>query len=658
MNSARTTLDQAIIENDASYFSCVVESSPDCVRILDLCGRVEFMNERGQRLFEIEDFAANRGGYWPDLWPQAARAAVEAAVEAARGGETHRFRAYCPTATGFPRWWDTVVSPVYDKGCAAPVRLLATSRDVTAELDLRACLDSIVESVPVALMVKDAADGRLLLINRAAEDLVGRPRAEMVGKTEFECFPAEFVERWRRSDVEAITTGRTHVEEETITLDSGERHFYRSMKVATPANEGPQRVIVVCEDITSQVAAADALRSALEVSKDASRLKSEFLANMSHEIRTPLNGVLAVADLLARTTLDAEQREMVGLVQRSGGALQRLLNDVLDLARLDAGRLELEARAFDVTALAAAAGDRAARAAAAKGLAFELNIQAPSWIVGGDPVRLTQILDHILSNAVRFTKAGHVRLSVSGHREGGVARMRFEVRDTGPGFDESQKDRLFRRFEQADGSLSRAHQGSGLGLPLSSALAQLMGGVLDATSRPGEGSLFTLELPLDLCEGERTPDRRDDEGCTAEGSGATSLRVLLAEDHPINQRVVQLMLAPADVDLTCVDNGQEAVETLERQDFDLVLMDMQMPVMDGLTATRLIRERERRTGARRTPIISVTANILPEHVRASREAGADLHLPKPLSVAGLFQAIEAVLTSTVEVGADQACRVA
>jgi len=428
-------------------------------------------------------------------------------------------------------------------------------------------------------------------------------------------------------------------------LDSGERRTYRTLKIATPMTDGPRRLVVVCEDVTAQKAAADALREALRASEESNRLKSEFLANMSHETRTPLNGVLSVADLLGRTELDAGQQQMVDLIQRSGAALQRLLSNVRDLARLDAGQLELEEREFDIGVLVTALADEAARAAAEKGLNFRLDVQAPARMVRGDPARVRQILENPLDNAVKFTAAGTVGLRVAGTREGERASLRFEVHDTGPGFDETQKARIFGSFEQADGSLTRAHGGSGLGLPLASCLARLVGGAIGAASVAGNGAVFALELPLTAS----LASAGEDAGATRSPAGFESrpgtLRVLLAEDYPINRRVVEMMLAPAGVDLTCVENGAEAVEALERQSFGLVLMDMQMPVMDGLTATRLIRQREGRTGVRRTPIVSVTANVLADHVRANLAAGADLHLAKPLTVAALFEAMNAALSA-------------
>jgi CheY-like chemotaxis protein len=375
------------------------------------------------------------------------------------------------------------------------------------------------------------------------------------------------------------------------------------------------------------------LTEARDAAEAATVAKSQFLANMSHEIRTPLNGVVGVVDALSRTPLDGRQREMVELVRSSGQTLERLLSDVLDISRIESGKLEIETRPFDLNAAVHAVASLMALRAQEKGVAFvvEMEVGDDVWVVG-DEVRIKQILTNLISNAVKFTDGGEVRL----HGEGiGGDAYRFTVTDTGVGFDASRKDQIFGRFQQADSSITRRFGGSGLGLAISGELATLMGGVLDCESVLGEGSRFWVSLPLERCA-KPVSEVRDSARNPAD---ERLIRVLLADDHPVNRRVVQMILEGAEVDLVAVEDGLQAVETFALGGFDLVLMDMQMPVMDGLSATRAIRAHEAAHSRHPTPIVMLTANAGREYVEAAAQAGADAHLAKPISAEALLQLI-------------------
>jgi CheY-like chemotaxis protein len=259
----------------------------------------------------------------------------------------------------------------------------------------------------------------------------------------------------------------------------------------------------------------------------------------------------------------------------------------------------------------------------------------------GDAVRLRQILINLLSNAVKFTEKGRVTISA---RPAAPGVARFTVTDTGVGFASNEKHRLFGRFEQADGSITRRFGGSGLGLAISSQLAELMGGTLDCDGTPGEGARFWLDLPLPPAEtAPETPRTTADSDVDTEDRGDRPLRVLLADDHPTNRTVVRLMLADFGVDVRTVENGREAVEAARSGAFDVILMDMQMPVMDGLDATRKIREHEAAAGLDRTPVLMLTANAMPEHREAGVRAGADGHVAKPVTATALLTALDEVL---------------
>jgi signal transduction histidine kinase/CheY-like chemotaxis protein len=408
----------------------------------------------------------------------------------------------------------------------------------------------------------------------------------------------------------------------------------------------------------------ESLKRARDIAEAANSAKSTFLANMNHEVRTPLNGVLGTASVLASTPLEPRQKQMVALISSSGEALLGILNDVLDMVELGKGGMTVADEPFDLDASLRDLTDDAAAAAAAKGLAFRVcaDLEAFGW-VAGDRRRFEQVLSNLLSNAVKFTDAGEVALTVS--READV--WRFEVRDTGIGFDPSKIEQMFEPFSQADGSMTRRAGGAGLGLSLARPMARAMGGDLSCTGAPGLGACFTFTLPLpaslgrtedidsvagpadapaptdpkEATEATEALDATEPPGPDAQGD---AIRVLLADDHPNNRAVVELILGSLGVEIVSVENGAEAVEAFKAQPFDVVLMDLQMPVMDGLTAIREIRAHEMRQGGARTPIVVVSANAQSEHLHDSAQSGADAHLAKPILAPALLAAIDEALT--------------
>jgi len=368
----------------------------------------------------------------------------------------------------------------------------------------------------------------------------------------------------------------------------------------------------------------------------ASVAKSEFLANMSHEIRTPLNGVLAMAHVLHRADLPPREKEAAGVICASGEMLERLLSDVLDLAKVEAGQMTLESAPFDAADLTRSVAALCQMRAEEKKVGMEVEIDpAAEGHYLGDTVRVRQVLNNLVSNAVKFTSGGEVRIQLALSPDGA---LRFTVSDTGVGFDPAMKSRLFDRFEQADGSITRRFGGSGLGLAISRRLVEMMDGTLDCDGAPGVGARFWFELPLARAAGPE-PATTTLAEVASEAARTRELRLLVADDHATNLKVVEIILAGSGVSVTAVTDGQQAVAAHSRQAFDLILMDMQMPVMDGLTAVALIRAAEAAAGAVRTPIIMLTANASPEHVSAGRAAGADRHMTKPISPAELLSAI-------------------
>ena len=402
-------------------------------------------------------------------------------------------------------------------------------------------------------------------------------------------------------------------------------------------------VFIVLALLLWQAHVARALRRARQNAEAANTAKSEFLANMSHEIRTPLNGVVAVADMLARADLGAREQEMVEIIRSSGDTLQRLLSDVLDLARIESGKITIESAPFHVGEMVRGVAALSQLRCEEKGVLLTVAI-APDLdgLVSGDMVRVRQVVTNFLSNAVKFTEAGSIQVTAE---RTGSGMARFTVVDTGVGFDPASKGRVMGRFQQADSSITRRFGGTGLGLAICAELAGLMGGLVDCESTPGKGALFWMELPLPPAEVEAAAPLPS----SAAPDEGGRLRILVADDHPTNRRVLELMLHDV-ADLVSAENGREALDALAAGPaFDLVLMDMQMPVMDGLTAVREIRRLEAAQVRPRLPVIMLTANAMPEHIADAAAAGADLHLGKPFTAETLFDAIgEAVAVGVAE----------
>ena len=387
----------------------------------------------------------------------------------------------------------------------------------------------------------------------------------------------------------------------------------------------------------------DELVEARDAAEAANVLKSHFLANMSHEIRTPLNGVLAMAQIMAMGEMAPKQRERLGVIHQSGEALLTVLNDILDLSKIEAGRMELEDADFDTGELAGKLEAAHQPAAAAKGLSFSVDVTpAALGVRRGDVVRLQQILNNLLANAVKFTHAGEVRMLIDGEGENGEGGIKVSVTDTGIGVPSDKLPLLFQKFSQVDSSTTRQFGGTGLGLAICRELAQLMGGNVWAESIQGVGSTFFLSAPLRRVSAA-TPAAAGLGAPHAAAAGMSSLRILAAEDNATNQLVLKTVISTFGLEVDIVPDGQKAVEAWAAGDYDLILMDIQMPVMDGITATREIRAAEARTGQRRTPIIALSANAMVHQVKEYLNAGMDMHVAKPIQLAKLHDALERVL---------------
>jgi PAS domain S-box-containing protein len=401
--------------------------------------------------------------------------------------------------------------------------------------------------------------------------------------------------------------------------------------------EGPEAetmIISVSRNIDTRVALEAELTEARRRAEAAAAAKSDFLANMTHELRTPLNAIIGFSGILGRSDrLASEDARHARLIHDASQSLLELVNDVLDFSKLEAGAAELEAHPFDPAEIAASVTSLLADQALGRGLDLRLEVLGQTRPVMGDGARIRQVLMNFLSNAMKFTNAGSVGVRMEQTPAGDAGdRLRVEVTDTGIGVAPDQIVHLFDRFTQADASVSRRYGGTGLGLAICKRNIELMGGTLGVDSQPGEGSTFWFELTLPLAEDADEPVAAPSP--TPDGP----LRLLVVEDVAVNRELIQTLLAPFDIAIETAENGVQAVERMTHGTFDIVLMDIQMPIMDGLSATRAIRALPQ-AQARTIPIIAMTANVLPEQVRTCLEAGMNDHLGKPISPATLLETL-------------------
>ncbi|MHB8283373.1 MAG: ATP-binding protein [Caulobacteraceae bacterium] len=387
--------------------------------------------------------------------------------------------------------------------------------------------------------------------------------------------------------------------------------------------------------VQAQAALISELQQARDLADAASKAKSAFLGVVSHELRTPMNGVLGAAQLLQQTRLDSSQTEFVSMIRDSGGVLLTLLNDILDVIKIEGGRMTIDPVEVDMAALVENLEPIWSACAAEKHIAYsyEIDPQIPARVLA-DPTRLSQILHNLLSNAIKFTQTGEVRLTVSATPRGDdQADFKIAVHDTGVGISAGDIARLFQPFTQLDTRVAREFQGAGLGLSLSKRLADAMGGEIEVVSEVGRGSIFTLTLAAEVVAWDAHAEELVEE--IAAPPGRT---ILVVEDHPTNRKILEISLGALGHSVFTAENGSLAVELCGLQSFDLVLMDINMPVMDGLTATRAIRDSQGPNCD--VPIVIVSASARSEDEAAGRDAGADGHIHKPLDLNKMAVVVE------------------
>jgi signal transduction histidine kinase len=390
-------------------------------------------------------------------------------------------------------------------------------------------------------------------------------------------------------------------------------------------------IVGVSADITEIAEARDAALCGEEAAKAAAEAKSRFLANISHEIRTPMNGVLGVLHLIEAEPQEDERRRLVGQALAAGVGLSDLLNDIIDFSDVEAGRLQLAAEPIDPVDQLAHVVAMFRPLAEAKGVALEVEPAIDVGWVAADPARLRKLFFHLVSNAVKFTHRGSIRARLSASGAGEARRLRLEVEDTGVGVAPEARDAMFQHFSQADSSVTRRYGGPGLGLAVTRSLAELMDGSVDFTSRAGEGSTFWVEIAAPAAAAPTASPGDDEDGWLS------GVRVLVVEDNPTNRLVATRMLGQLGAEVKTADNGAEGVAAMEAGDFDLVFMDIQMPVMDGVEATRRIRSMP--SPKRLAPIIATTANVMPDQLATYRACGISGVVAKPISPAALLNEV-------------------
>ncbi len=511
---------------------------------------------------------------------------------------------------------------------------------------------SLIESNIDALMTTDPY-GIITDVNKQMEALTGSTRDELIGAPFKDCFTDP--ER-AEAGIKQVLSEKSVTDYELTARARDGKQTVVSYNATTfyDRNRTLQGVFAAARDVTERKRVELELNEARAVAESASQTKSDFLASMSHEIRTPMNAIMGIADLLAQTKLSAQQEKYVQIFRRAGENLLNLINDILDLSKVEASQLELERTSFDLIEQTEIVMEMVAARAQEKGLVLtcEIDADVPNSVIG-DPTRLRQVMMNLLGNAIKFTASGTVSLRIEPDRDAvSPTSLRFSVQDTGIGIPSEKLPRVFERFTQADSSTTRRFGGSGLGLTISKRLVELMGGQIWVESRIDQGSTFCFSVPLDV-ETMAPSTAAVPVGASSDLSLAP-LRILLTEDSPDNCVITLAYLEATPYTVDIAENGVVACEMFRTGNYDLVLMDRQMPVMDGLAATRNIRAWEEANGSPPIPIIALTASALKGDREMCLAAGCTAFLTKPIRQAVLLQAIREHSAGAAQASSDTA----
>lgn len=608
----------------------ILESSPDCVKVLDLEGRLLYMNQGGQRLLNICDFQACLNAKWIEFWTGDDRQLAQQALLTARSGGLGKFQGYCPTMSGIPKWWEVIVTPIWDASGRVE-RLLSISRDITdrkrskAELQVtEQRLQAMIDNTSAAIFIKDLS-GRYLLMNRECGRLFNIASAEVNGKTDDDLFPSALAESIRENDRQVLMAGAALTFEESVTFADGV-HTYVAVKFPLFDETGVAYAIAgISTDITERKRLEQALKTAFdreqaarEAAEQANRLKDEFLAVLSHELRSPLNPILGWVKLLRGGRVDQlRTAEALATIERNAQLQAQLIEDLLDISRIMLGKLTLKAAPVSLAFVVSAAIETVRLAAEAKRLQLIVNLDQ-TITVYGDSSRLQQVVWNLLSNAVKFTPTeGRVEVTLRQSSD----RAELMISDTGKGIDPNFLPYVFEHFRQEDGATTRKFGGLGLGLAIARQLVELHGGTIWADSRgEDQGAVFTVWLPL------LNQDAPIQSSESAEAKTALSgVRALIVDDDNDTREFLAFLLHQNGAIVETANSAAVALQSLTQSQPDILLSDIGMPEMDGYGLIQTIR-----AAAYQFPAIALTAYAGELNQQQALQAGFQHHIAKPI----------------------------
>jgi PAS domain S-box-containing protein len=518
-------------------------------------------------------------------------------------------------------------------------------------------LKTIMESEPECVKTVNR-NGELIDLNPAGLRMLGATDVEQVRGTHLSMMVDAKDWAMYQKNLEAVFQGETLQWQFRCNSPCGGQRWMEQTAGPVRGDADPDVVtemVAITRDITDKKHDEGQLLTAKENAERASAAKTNFLANMSHEIRTPMNGILGMVNMLTDTTLTQEQEECVSVIQQSSESLLRILNDILDLSKVEAGRIDLEKNAFRIRDQMQELQRLHSANASKKGLVFEIkgceHMDAERF---GDPIRVTQILNNLLDNAIKFTKHGSVTGTFQCNRcyagtddqpEEDPARVHFVITDTGIGMTEEQTNRVFDPFSQADSTTTRRYGGTGLGLTIAKTLTELMQGTIKLESEFGKGTRFDVALTLPQLEATHNSTQKvsnNDASTASIENNSPPIRILAVEDGEVNRLVLVHILKKLNTYVVMVHNGEQAIEAFQQENFDLVLMDIHMPVMDGIAATEKIRSIEKQRGSKETPIAAVTASVTDAEVDRYKTLGFTHCIAKPTEPARIREVINSI----------------
>jgi PAS domain S-box-containing protein len=527
---------------------------------------------------------------------------------------------------------------------------LVRTENAEAELSRKSTLlDTVLNNMPLALFAKDARDSyRWVIINRKAEDLFCLRASDTLGHTDYDFFPKQEADFFRATDQRVMAGSQlVDIEAEPVTTPKG-TFIAHTIKVPIYENGEPALLLGMLEDVTEKIKAQDDLRAAKEEAENANIAKSEFLANMSHELRTPLNSILGMTRLLLETDLKDEQHQLADTVFRSSTNLLEIVNDILDLSKIEAGEMQLEHVGMNLSYILHSAAHALEQLAHEKRLTLLKSFEKVDFpFVLGDPVRLTSVLVNLIGNAIKYTDKGQVEIrALYRMLENGRIQFRCEIEDTGIGILPEKQKSVFEKFVQADTSTTRKYGGTGLGLAITKQLVELMGGHIGVSSTPDVGSTFWFTIPFDTTR-EITEAKTQRRKKMMSGTLlANEARILVAEDHPLNQLFIGKLLNRFGIQhVEIADNGVDVLRKYKEKSFDAILMDCHMPMKNGYDATRDIRDSEK-TNGQHIPIIAMTANAMVGDREKCIRYGMDEYLSKPINADELREVLSQWLRFT------------